>query len=182
MANTSAKKIASQNEAALKNLLYGQILANLVPFLVRLLYRALGRGTSIKIWILSAIATGISQFIYGRLAALGKPRRDANGMVVSAGADLNQPGVTEWMFDVLYISWAAQVGSSIMGEWVWLLYLAIPVFVVYKAWGFIGPLIMPQSRPAEEEVPMEPLSKRQEKLKKRSERGDPRVKMQQRRA
>ena len=97
---------ASQNEAALKNLLYGQILANLVPFLVRLLYRALGRGTSIKIWILSAIATGISQLIYGRLAALGKPRRDANGMVVSAGADLNQPGVTEWMFDVLYISCA----------------------------------------------------------------------------
>ncbi|KZV69223.1 putative opsin [Peniophora sp. CONT] len=182
MANTSQKKIASQNEAALKNLLYGQILANIVPFLIRLLYRAFGRRTSIKVWIMSAIATGVSQFLYGRLAALGKPRRDANGTMVSAGSDLNQPGVTEWMFDVLYISWAAQVGSSILGEWVWLLYLVIPVFVIYKAWGFIGPMIMPQSSSAEEEAPVEQLSKRQEKLKKRSERGDPRVKTQQRRA
>lgn len=111
--------LASQNEAALKNLLYGQILANIVPFLIRLLYRAFGRRTSIKVWIMSAIATGVSQFLYGRLAALGKPRRDANGAMVSAGSDLNQPGVTEWMFDVLYISCAhiATFMSNMLVDW-----------------------------------------------------------------
>ncbi|KAI0036004.1 hypothetical protein K488DRAFT_76200 [Vararia minispora EC-137] len=183
MANTSAKKIAAQNEAALKNLLYGQVANNIIALIVRLLYRSLGRPNSITAIVFSLITLGLSQFIYTRLTSMGKPRRDASGAVVSPGDDLNQAGVTEWMFDVLYISWAVQVGSAVLGEWVWWIYAVIPAFAAYKLWGLAAPFLGTRSASEEgENVPMEPLSKRQEKLKKRSDRGDPRVKVQTRRA
>ena len=35
---------------------------------------------------------------------MGSPKRDATGIVVMSGDDLNQPGITEWMFDILYIA------------------------------------------------------------------------------
>lgn len=35
---------------------------------------------------------------------MGTPRRDSTGNLVSPGDDLSQPGMTEWTFDVLYIS------------------------------------------------------------------------------
>ncbi len=73
---------------------------------------------------------------------MGTPRRDSTGNLVSPGDDLNQPGMTEWMFDILYISCEsigehefvfnssstlgfAQVGTSIFGEWLWWTYLVV---------------------------------------------------------
>ncbi|KAH9077403.1 hypothetical protein EDB83DRAFT_2504589 [Lactarius deliciosus] len=159
MANASAKRIASQNEAAIKNMLYGQLLCNLVPTIIRILLRGQTLRDSKK-------------------AKLGTPRRDSTGNLVSSGEDLNQPGMTEWMFDILYISWFAQVGTAILGEWLWWTYLVIPAFVIYKLWGLISPMVFGRSSTLPEEEPVENLSKRQEKLKKRNERGDPRVKAQ----
>jgi hypothetical protein len=133
---------AAQNETALKNLFYGQILNNLIPLIARLVYRFLGHPLSIRATVLSLMSLGLSQFLYTRLAKMGKSRRDATGALVSAGNDLNQAGVTEWMFDVLYISCAsrcpfpvvnsliavagaAQVGSATLSEWVWWIYAAV---------------------------------------------------------
>jgi hypothetical protein len=56
------------------------------------------------------------------------------------------------------------------------------MFVFYKLWStLISPILLGRSSSVAEGEPMqEGLSKRQEKLKKRSERGDPRVKVQAR--
>jgi hypothetical protein len=35
---------------------------------------------------------------------IGKPKRDAAGTLLSAGDDLNQPGLTEYAFDVIYVT------------------------------------------------------------------------------
>lgn len=56
----------------------------------------------------------------------------------------------------------------------------IPGFAIYKLWGLvISPLLLgPRGASAPESaegVEMQNLSKRQEKLKKRQEKGDPRV-------
>jgi hypothetical protein len=91
----------------------------------------------------------------------------------------------------------AQSGSAIFGEWFWWIYIVvlsypflatssltlyfqIPTFVIYKLWNLVSPMLLGRSSAVGEEEPRqeEGLSKRQEKLKKRSDRGDPRVKAQ----
>ncbi|KAI0284991.1 putative opsin [Russula aff. rugulosa BPL654] len=179
MANASAKRIASQNEAAIKNMLYGHLLGNLLPLLIRILFRWQAFQQSKKAIVLYCVSVALSQFLYQHLKRMGTPRRDSTGNLVSPGDDLNQPGMTEWTFDVLYISWIAQLGSAILGEWFWLIYITIPTFVLYKLWSVVSPMLLGRSSTVSEEEPKEEgLSKRQEKLKKRSDRGDPRVKAQ----
>lgn len=121
MANASAKRIgshsyflsyrclltlliASQNEEAIKNMLYGQLLCNLVPAIIRILLRGQAFRDSKKAIIFYFLSLALSQFLYQHLKKVGTPRRDSTGNLVSAGDDLNQPGMTEWMFDILYIS------------------------------------------------------------------------------
>ncbi|KAH9978014.1 DUF788-domain-containing protein [Lactifluus volemus] len=179
MANASAKRIASQNEAAIKNMLYGHVLSNLLPLLIRILFQWQDFQPSKKAITFYCLTLALSQFLYQYLKKTGTPKRDPTGNLVSPGDDLNHPGMTEWIFDILYISWFAQVGSAILGEWFWWIYLAIPIFVIYKLWNTLSPMLFGRSSSVAEGEPMqEGLSKRQEKMKKRSERGDPRVKVQ----
>ncbi|KAI0254336.1 hypothetical protein BJV78DRAFT_1274160 [Lactifluus subvellereus] len=180
MANASAKRIASQNEAAIRNMFYGQLLSNLFPLLIRIVFRWQAFRQSKKAIALYCLSLALSQFLYQYLKRSGTPRRDPTGNLVSSGDDLNHPGMTEWIFDILYISWFAQVGSAIFGEWLWWIYVVIPMFVIYKLWNtLISPILLGRSSSvAEGEPEQEGLSKRQEKMKKRSERGDPRVKTQ----
>ncbi|KAA1466107.1 DUF788-domain-containing protein [Dentipellis sp. KUC8613] len=181
MANASSKRIASQNEAATKNLLYGQAISNLLALVVRLLFKR-SNLFSAKIIFFYGVSLAISQFLYQRLVRMGTPKRDSAGALISPGDDLNQPGVTEWLFDILYIAWACQLGSALLGEWVWWLYISIPTFVLYKLWtSIISPMFLGRSSaPSADDAaaPQENVSKRQEKLRKRNERGDPRVKAQ----
>ena len=90
---------------------------------------------------------------------------------------------------------ACHVGSAVLGEWFWWLYTAvsitkkilrlnsfnfcdqIPLYASYKAWtSFIQPMFFGRSQSNEEEKPAPVESKRQQKLRQRQERGDPRVK------
>ena len=97
---------------------------------------------------------------------------------------------------------ACQVGSGIFGTWVWWLYmvvrdpspssaldpqfaLQIPGYAAFKLWGsVISPYVLGRSQssvpPEDDSEKKEPVSKRQEKLRKRSERGDPRVQTRRR--
>jgi hypothetical protein len=149
------------------------------------------------------------------LEKIGTTRRDAAGTLISSGEDLNQPGITEWCFDIVYVTcknihWyiktlipiihaigACQVGSGVFGEWFWYFWLVvssviiilhlrdnslyqIPLYAGVKIWNnFISPMVLGRSSSAtlaDDPNEKETLSKRQEKLRKRNERGDPRVK------
>ncbi|EJD53856.1 DUF788-domain-containing protein [Auricularia subglabra TFB-10046 SS5] len=185
MANASAKKTAAQNEAALRNLRIGMLVAYALAVVLRLLLRRTTKGGL----ILAASTAGPSLAVYRFLVRAGTPRRDASGELISSGDDLSQAGVIEWAHDVLYVTWGCQVGSALLGEWFWYLYLAIPVYAIYKLWSFAAPMLGiggggGPALPAQEEAAAanQPTSKRQEKLKKRAERGDPRVKQVQRTA
>ena len=39
-------------------------------------------------------------------------------------------GITEWCWDIVYITWACQVGSALLGEWFWWLYLSVRAEVI----------------------------------------------------
>lgn len=48
---------------------------------------------------------------------MGTPKRDTTGQLISSGEDLNQPGVTEWMFDVLYVACEpATISSGLLAD------------------------------------------------------------------
>jgi len=61
---------------------------------------------------------------------MGRPRYQ-EGQLLRAGADLNQAGVTEYMFDIIYISWFVLV-LSVVTNLAWFLYLSVPAYAVYK--------------------------------------------------
>ncbi|KAG8736797.1 hypothetical protein FRC12_017447 [Ceratobasidium sp. 428] len=188
MANASAKKVASQNEVAIQNLQRGMLIANLLYWVLRILFNRpiVARGPTI-LYVLTLIPT---VFLYRHLTTIGLPRREPNtGALISPGEDLAQPGITEWCWDIIYLTWGCAVGSSLLGSWVWWAYLLIPGYAGYKVYTkFIGPMFFNKgvSAPAEQEAaaaaaPGGP-SKRQQKLQQRAEKGDPRVKPQQVRA
>ncbi|KAG6330841.1 hypothetical protein ID866_8249 [Astraeus odoratus] len=179
MAKGAAKRVASQNEQTIKHLRLGMVAPTILSLLLRLLFRRdslpPSKG-SLLIYVLTYLP---ALFLSRYLENIGSSRRDsATGALISSGEDLNQPGVTEWCFDILYVTWACQIGSGAFGEWFWYLYLVIPLYAIFKIWtSFIGPMLLGSSAssPKNDEKEPETVSKRQEKLRKRSERGDPRI-------
>ncbi|OJT10510.1 hypothetical protein TRAPUB_12948 [Trametes pubescens] len=154
MANASAKRTAQQNAESIKNLRLGLLVSGALSILLRLLFR---RGTlsptQFSFWIY-VFSLGPSVFLARYLERIGSPRRDpTTGTLISAGEDLSRPGIIEWCFDVIYVTFISPM--------------------------FFGRSAAPPASEAESET-KEPTSKRQEKLRKRSERGDPRVRMQSR--
>ncbi|KAL4241545.1 TMEM208 family protein [Abortiporus biennis] len=181
MANASAKRVASQNAETVKKLRLGMIISSALSLAFRLFFRRGSlspKGFAFWIYVLSLIP---SIFLSRYLERIGSPRHDpTTGTLISAGEDLSRPGIIEWCFDVVYITWSCQIGSGAFGLWFWSLYLIIPLYAIYKLWGsFLGPMFRGSAAAPEDAPPKENVSKRQEKLRKRSERGDPRVRVQQ---
>jgi len=129
-ANASAKKTAAQNEDALRNLTRGMLLAPLLALLLRLLLgqSVIPSKTSSVLHVLTAVPLVI---LYKHLYSIGSPRRDPiTGALIGSGEDLHMSGITEWCWDIVYITWACQVGSALVGEWFWWLYLSVRAYVV----------------------------------------------------
>ncbi|CCA67244.1 hypothetical protein PIIN_01077 [Serendipita indica DSM 11827] len=179
MANASAKRTAAQNEAALRNLNIWMVLAPLISILIRFLFRSsvIPPRTSSVIHGLTFVPLFV---LYSHLTSIGSPRRDPTTQaLIGSGEDLNMPGVTEWCWDIIYVTWACQVGSAALGEWFWWLYLCIPLFALWKIYSiFLKPYFFSGSKEeaTDDDQGAASMSKRQQKLKKRSEKGDPRVK------
>ena len=234
MANASAKRIggslhslhasllthfvAHQNETVVKTLKLGMIIPTVLSLLLRILFRRSSLPPSKSSLAIYIITFFPAFFLSNYLVKLGTTRRDPmTGTLISYGEDLNQPGVTEWCFDILYVTCkpffsghlqldlnitfigACQIGSGAFGEWFWWLYMAvslvldfqavpftyilyqIPLYAIYKLWSaVISPMFLgkPPATVDDGAANKETTSKRQEKLRKRSERGDPRVRTQ----
>ncbi|KAJ7179347.1 hypothetical protein C8R46DRAFT_1073483 [Mycena filopes] len=183
MANASAKRIAHQNESTVKTLRLGMIVPTIISLVLRLLLRRGSLPPSKSALFLYTVTFFPAFFLSNYLIKIGTTRRDpTTGTLISYGEDLSQGGVTEWCFDILYITWACQIGSGAFGEWFWWAYMTIPLYAVYKLWtSVISPMLgLRSSAPAKEEATtdQETTSKRQEKIRKRGERGDPRVRAQ----
>jgi len=104
MANASAKKTAANNEQAIHNLRQGLLLATTLSMLIRLIFRTKSLSpTQLSFWIhiLSHIP---STFVARYLSRIGEPKRSPSGELISPGEDLNQPGVIEWAFDIIYVT------------------------------------------------------------------------------
>ncbi|KNZ79916.1 hypothetical protein J132_08574 [Termitomyces sp. J132] len=111
----------------------------LLPTLISILCRVLFRRDSLppsRASLAIYVATFCPAFFLSNyLIKIGTTRRDpTTGSLISYGEDLNQAGVTEWCFDILYVTWTCQIGSGVFGEWFWWLYMVVsfilrPVFL-----------------------------------------------------
>lgn len=118
------------------------ILPTVLSLLLRFLFRASSLPPSKGSLAIYVVTFFPAFFLSNYLIKQGSPRRDPiTGTLISSGEDLSQPGVTEWCFDILYItckfihfrahpfltysSGACQVGSGLFGEWFWWLYMVV---------------------------------------------------------
>ncbi|CAG8748357.1 17423_t:CDS:2 [Dentiscutata erythropus] len=161
MAKQSDKKIAQENLKCLSNLKWGFIIVNAIYVCFRILYCFETFGFGIA--TLYFVTLGISMFLGAKLKSLGSPRFGPGGNVEWPGTDLNSKGMMEYMFDIIYVTWAVHIGSMFY-EGVWWFYLLIPLYALYKIWTlFIQPSMFSGN---EGTIPQE-KSNRQKKMEKR---------------
>ncbi|RBQ65048.1 hypothetical protein FVER14953_07029 [Fusarium verticillioides] len=132
MAQKAKKDLAKSNAAALSNLHIGSLIVNALFLLSHFLFRA----RSIWLYVLLSAPALICEYI---LEASGRPKYDPTTRALrTAGEDLSAPGLTEYMFDVIWVTWAAVIFVVIFGNKAWFLWLILPAYGVYLGSGLLG--------------------------------------------
>ncbi|KAK9465741.1 hypothetical protein V1512DRAFT_265275 [Lipomyces arxii] len=138
MAKAAVKKQVQANLAAIKNLHTISVIVNAVYVLS---YVILRRPKSIWSFMILSLPAWIIEY---QLDRIGRPRYSLHdGSLVSGGEDLNQAGLTEYLWDIVYVTWACDVLVVLFGRtWLWIFYLSIPVYAVVTGYlSFVKPML-----------------------------------------
>ncbi|PWW77460.1 hypothetical protein C7212DRAFT_351001 [Tuber magnatum] len=169
MANKAAKQLARANTATLNRTHLTTLALHTLFILYHLLYRS---GSWSKYVILSLPSLVIEVY----LERLGRPKYVSGGnggslVLVSAGEDMEAKGVTEYMWDIVYVTWGVLGLVGVAGEWGWWVWAIVPMYAVYLAVGMhrgMNGMMMPgMSPPATAAAPEGLQSNRQRKAEKR---------------
>lgn len=132
MASQSSKKTAVANSQTLKELHLISLTINLVVILVLfVLHRPASKW---KYFLLSLPALGCEMV----LERSGRPlyaKDTVTGLIklLKSGDNIKGPGLFEYMFDCIYITWICDVLMVLFGSnKVWYLILIVPGFLAYK--------------------------------------------------
>lgn len=176
MASLSGKKTAAANVQTLKELHSISIAINFVCILALFVFQ---RPASKWKYVFFSIPAFGCQYV---LEKSGRPVYTQDSVssapkLARSGDDLKGPGLFEYMFDCIYVTWICDVLMVIFGSnKVWLLFLAVPGFLAYKvsalAKSFFGKSAAPV--PAQKEAAPE-KSKRQMKMEQRGQKQKVRV-------
>ncbi|GAA6020972.1 hypothetical protein JCM8202_003795 [Rhodotorula sphaerocarpa] len=179
-AGASNKRIAAANAATLKQLRLGMAVSGGVYLLHLFIFSS---GRSYRRLFLFAVTEAIAIGLWNQLQAMAKGGQELNG----------SKGLVSYMFDVLYVTWFIHITTALISAKFWYLYWVIPIYALYRLVTFALPYISPSlaaalqgggnaapagpagAAGANGAGAQQPSSKRQEKLRKRMERGDPRV-------
>ncbi|KAF4457639.1 hypothetical protein F53441_457 [Fusarium austroafricanum] len=132
MAQKAKKDRAKSNAAALNNLHIGSLIVNALFLLSHFLFRS----RSLWLYALLSAPALICEYI---LEASGRPKYDPSTRALrTAGEDLSSPGLTEYMFDVIWITWTAVILVILFGNKAWFLWLVLPAYGVYLGSGLLG--------------------------------------------
>ena len=132
MAQKARKDRAKANAAALTNLHIGMLIVNTLFVLSHLLFRK----RSLLLYVLLSVPSFICEYI---LESSGRPKYDPTTKALkNAGEDLSAPGLTDYMFDVIWVTWASVVLVIFFGNWAWLLWAVVPAYGAYKGFGLLG--------------------------------------------
>lgn len=131
MAGKAKKDQARANTAALNSLHTTSIGINIVFIILSILYL---KRSVVAYALLSIPALGCQY----ALEISGRPKYDAKGVLARAGEDLSAQGLTEYMFDVIWVTWATLLAVTVFGRLGWFVYLVVPIYGAYIAWGLFG--------------------------------------------
>jgi hypothetical protein len=133
MAQKAKKDRAKANTVALNNLHIGSVV---VHTLFLLSHFVLSRSRSLPLWGLFSTPSLICEYV---LESSGRPKYDAStGALKSSGEDLGAQGLTDYMFDVIWVTWGAVVLVTLFGNWAWWIWMIVPAYGVYMGWGLLG--------------------------------------------
>ena len=104
---------------------------NLFFLLLRLIvFRATyTRNTLVLYVLLSAPALAIEFW----LEKIGRPAYTENGELKRPGEDMDAKGLTEFMWDVLYWTWACVAAAALVGNRAWWMYVVVPGYAMWMA-------------------------------------------------
>jgi hypothetical protein len=132
MAQKAKKDRARSNSAALNNLHLGSLIVNTLFLLFHFLFKS----RSLLLYGLFSVPSFLCEFVLERS---GRPQYDATTQSLkSAGEDLGAPGLTEYMFDVVWVTWATVVLVAFFGNWFWLIWAVVPAYGAYKGFNLLG--------------------------------------------
>lgn len=133
MAQKAKKDRAKGNAAALNNLHTGSLVVNAL-FLIS--HFVLRRTRSLPVFGLLSAPAFVCEYV---LEVSGRPQYDpATKALKSSGEDLSAQGLTEYMFDVIWVTWASEILVVIFGNWAWLLWCTVPAYGLYMGSGLLG--------------------------------------------
>jgi hypothetical protein len=132
MAQKAKKDRARANTAALNTLHLGALIVNTLFLVSNFLFRS----RSLLAYAIISAPSFLCEFVLERS---GRPTYDPDTKALrSAGEDLASPGLTEYMFDVVWVTWAAAVAVVLFGNWAWLLWAVVPAYGFYIGSGLLG--------------------------------------------
>ncbi|KFY09554.1 hypothetical protein V491_08103 [Pseudogymnoascus sp. VKM F-3775] len=168
MAGKARKDLAKANVAALSTLHVGSLAVNGVFIAFSLIFRS----RSLVTYVVLSIPAFACQYI---LESSGRPKYttlNGKSSLKSAGEDLAAPGLTEYLFDVVWVTWACVLAVLGFGDKAWWLFAIVPVFGLWKGWGLIGaargmlggPQGQPQAQGGETGQQAAPQNRRQRRM------------------
>ena len=132
MAQKAKKERAKANISTLNTLHIGTLTINTLFILFNLLIKR----RSLLAYLVLSLPCFIAEYV---LENTGRPKFDpATKALKSSGEDLATPGLTEYMFDIIWITWLSVVCVMLFGDWGWLAWTIVPVYGAYKGYGLFG--------------------------------------------
>lgn len=132
MAQKARKDRAKSNTVALNNLHIGSAVVNGLFILFHYFFKT----RSLFWWFIVSVPSFLCQFTLERT---GRPSYDpSTGALKTSGEDLAAPGLTEYMFDVIWVTWGTVLLVIFFGNWLWLTWALVPAYGAYKGYGLMG--------------------------------------------
>lgn len=132
MAQKARKDRARSNTSALNSLHIGSLAVNALFLLARYFFRS----RSLLLYALVSVPSFLCEFTLERA---GRPTYDpATKALKASGEDLAAPGLTEYMFDVVWVTWATLLLVALFGNKLFFLWAVLPAYGAYKAYGLLG--------------------------------------------
>ncbi|KKA28286.1 hypothetical protein TD95_001843 [Thielaviopsis punctulata] len=132
MAQKAKKELAKANSASLKTLHTLSAVFNSL-FLVFSLFL---RPRSLFYYTIFSIPAFVCQLV---IEKSGRPSYDPTTRALrSAGEDLAAPGLTDYMFDTIWVTWACLILVMLFGNGAWAVWALVPAFGLYKAKGLLS--------------------------------------------
>jgi len=132
MAQKAKKDRAKSNAEALKNLHVGALIVNGTFLLFHYLFKT----RSLLLWFIMSLPSFLCELTLERS---GRPTYDAtSGALKTSGEDLGAEGLTEYMFDVIWVTWGAAILVTLFGNKLWFVWAIVPAYGAYKGYNLVG--------------------------------------------